>query len=58
MAGVLLAGVRFSIRRRNAYARHQHANVLTPDCESLPIQLVAQHARGHATQPYQISRAD
>jgi hypothetical protein len=47
MAGMLLAGARFSIQRLHAHARHQCAHVFSPDRETLPIQLVAQHARAH-----------
>jgi|CXWL01.1.fsa_nt_gi hypothetical protein len=68
MAGALIAGVRFSIERLHAHARHQPPVVFPPAREPLPIELVAQHARAHervfqvqrvqATHHCQIGRAD
>ena len=47
MAGVFLAGARLSVKRLNAHALHQRANVLVSNIEPLPIELVAQHTCIH-----------
>jgi hypothetical protein len=47
MAGVFLAGARFSIQRLHAHARHDRAHMWTPDHEPLTVELVPQHTHAH-----------
>ena len=47
MAEVFLAGARLPVQCFNTHARHQSPNMLASDLETLPVELVAQHARAH-----------